>query len=395
MENKNQIAEEITSSIPTDAETIEVQPVQESARPSVANMTEEKPKKKKRKWLRRILCTLGIILLALVIAAVALLYGPVTTIMTIEQVDNGIYKINYNQNYKLDKALSANIKTENDFLKFASDTFFFGYPLEANQDYVACSTFLTQNENGQFLAGRNFDYSETDLLTIYTHPSDGYASIGMAPLGSLNLGTPGGIDTMSNLGKILMLASPYLCVDGINEKGLMVAVLDLNPQKIRQDTGKPKINTMIAVRMLLDRAANVDEAVEMLRQYDFNSMSKYAQHIYIADAQGKSVVVEWQIHNVLGENNGYEMYVTESPVCTNFELFEGKLKDQCNRFDKMTQRLSENPVNNSEQAMETLSAVSVGWTQWSCVYHLSDFEVDVVLDNKHGKVFHISPDDFQ
>lgn len=370
-------------------------PATESKANSAPAAVQEKPKKKKRKWLRRILCTLGILLLALIVTAAVLLYGPVRTMSTVEQIDQGIYKLTYQQDYHLDKALKANIVTEDDFMKFASDTFFFGYPVEANPDYVACSTFLTQNEDGQYLAGRNFDYSETDLLTIYTHPDKGYASIGMVPLGSFNIGITGGIETMSNLAKFLMLASPYMCVDGINEKGLMVAVLDLNPQKIRQDTGKPKINTMVAVRLLLDRAATVDEAIELLSQYDFNSMSKYAQHIYVADAQGKSAVVEWQMNNVFGADNGYKMYVVESNVCTNFWMYEGKREGECNRFDTITQRLAEKPVNAPEDAMENLKAASVSWTQWSCVYQLSDFSVNVALDNKYGKVFRISPDEFR
>ena len=370
-------------------------PATESEANSAPAAVQEKPKKKKRKWLRRILCTLGILLLALIVTAAVLRYGPVRTMSTVEQIDQGIYKLTYQQDYHLDKALKANIVTEDDFMKFASDTFFFGYPVEANPDYVACSTFLTQNEDGQYLAGRNFDYSETDLLTIYTHPDKGYASIGMVPLGSFNIGITGGIETMSNLAKFLMLASPYMCVDGINEKGLMVAVLDLNPQKIRQDTGKPKINTMVAVRLLLDRAATVDEAIELLSQYDFNSMSKYAQHIYVADAQGKSAVVEWQMNNVFGADNGYKMYVVESNVCTNFWMYEGKREGECNRFDTITQRLAEKPVNAPEDAMENLKAASVSWTQWSCVYQLSDFSVNVALDNKYGKVFRISPDEFR
>ena len=63
--------------------------------------------------------------------------------------------------------------------------------------------------------------------------------------------------------------------------------------------------------------------------------------------------------------------------------------------ERMTKRLSEKPVNSSVDAMETLNAASVSWTEWSCVYQLSDFSVDIVLDNKHSKVFHISQEDFK
>lgn len=200
---------------------------------------------KKRNWSKRILAALGIVLLILVIVGAVTLYKPVKTVSSAKQIDNGIFQITYQNNYKLDKALASNITTEQDLLDFVSDTFFLGIPLDANQDYVACSAFLTRNEEGQYLTGRNFDYSETDLLAVYTNPADGYASIGMVPLASLNIGVTDGIEATSNIGRILMLASPYMCVDGINEKGLMIAVLDLAPPRTRQDTGKPKINTMV------------------------------------------------------------------------------------------------------------------------------------------------------
>lgn len=351
--------------------------------------------KKNRKWPKRVLGALGIVMVIIIVVGAVTLYKTVKTVTSVERVDEGIYKITYQSNYKLDKALAANIRTEQDLIDFISDTFFLGIPLEVNQDYVACSAFLTQNEEKQYLAGRNFDYSETDLLTVYTNPDDGYASIGMAPLAGLNIGENNSIKASSSLGKILMLASPYMCVDGINEKGLMIAVLDLAPPRTRQDTGKPKINTMVAVRMLLDRAATVDEAVKMLEQYDFNAMTLYAQHLFIADAQGHSVVVEWLLTNDFGADNGFKMRVIESPVCTNFWLCKGETEGKCERFDTLTNLLAEKPLNNPEDVMNNLEAASVKNTEWSSVYCLSDFSVEVALDNHYGKKYHFSPDDFQ
>ena len=357
--------------------------------------TQKEKEKKNRKWPKRVFAVFAITLLLSVIVGGVMLYHPAKTVMSAEKIDDGIYKITYQNDYKLDKALSSNIKTEQDLLDFVSDTFFIGIPLNANQDYVACSAFLTQDEDGHTLTGRNFDYSETDLLVVYTNPADGYASIGMAPLASLNIGITDGIEATSQLGRILMLASPYMCVDGINEKGLMIAVLDLVPPRTRQNTGKPKINTMVAVRMLLDRAATVDEAVRMLEQYDFNAMSLYAQHFFIADAQGNSTVVEWKLNNQIGEETGFQMKVTDSPVCTNFWLCDGETAGKCKRFDTLTQLLVEKPVNTPEDTLHNLEAASVKNTEWSCVYWLSDFSVEVALDNQYDKVYAFSPADFQ
>lgn len=45
--------------------------------------------------------------------------------------------------------------------------------------------------------------------------------------------------------------------------------------------------------------------------------------------------------------------------------------------------------------MSNLEAAGVKNTEWSCVYHLSDFSVEVSLDNHYSKVYRFSPDDFQ
>ena len=58
----------------------------------------------------------------------------------------------------------------------------------------------------------------------------------------------------------------------MNEKGLAVSVNMIQDSvSINQDTGKPDLTTTTAIRLLLDKAANVEEALELLRQYDFHS----------------------------------------------------------------------------------------------------------------------------
>jgi len=46
--------------------------------------------------------------------------------------------------------------------------------------------------------------------------------------------------------------------------------------------------------LLLDRAATVDEAVALLKQYDMHSSLASAHHFSIADASGRSAVVEYR-----------------------------------------------------------------------------------------------------
>lgn len=67
--------------------------------------------------------------------------------------------------------------------------------------------------------------------------------------------------------KLITLAAPYAPLDGINEKGFAVTVLKIADEPTSQDTGKTNITTT-AIRLMLDKADTVDEAIDLLQQYD-------------------------------------------------------------------------------------------------------------------------------
>ena len=86
----------------------------------------------------------------------------------------------------------------------------------------------------------------------------------------------------------------YVPLDGMNAKGLVVADLTAgDDEETYQRTGKVNLTTTTAIRLLLDKAADVDEAVALLKQYDMNSSIGISHHLSIADAHGKSIVVEY------------------------------------------------------------------------------------------------------
>ncbi len=54
----------------------------------------------------------------------------------------------------------------------------------------------------------------------------------------------------------------------MNEKGLAVSVnMIQDSEDINQDTAKPDITTTTAIRLLLDKAADVEEALKLLRMH--------------------------------------------------------------------------------------------------------------------------------
>ena len=75
-----------------------------------------------------------------------------------------------------------------------------------------------------------------------------------------------------NLDTIRTLAALYAPLDGMNEAGLAVSVnMIQDGEAIEQDTEKPDITTTTAIRLLLNQASDVEEALKLLGQYDMHS----------------------------------------------------------------------------------------------------------------------------
>ncbi len=70
----------------------------------------------------------------------------------------------------------------------------------------------------------------------------------------------------------------------------------------------------------------------------------------------------------------------------------------CDRFDTLSEWLAAHPSTTYEQAMSLLGAVSVAepgcGTEWSCVYHLNDFSVDIVVNHQYDNVYSFTRKDF-
>ena len=176
-----------------------------------------------------------------------------------------------------------------------------------------CSTLAVKDEDGNSLFGRNFDWNTCHAMIIQNLPAHGYASLSTVNMDFIKVS---GIRLSSLPDEIQALAGLYAPLDGVNEKGLAVSVnMIQDSDTIAQDTDRPDITTTTAVRLLLDRAASVEEAIDLLSGYDLHASFGYMVHFAVADREGSSVVVEY-INN--------EMLVTKTPVVTNFYLAEGE-----------------------------------------------------------------------
>lgn len=317
------------------------------------------------------------------------MFGRLRTIRSIKQIEGDLYQIDYRADYKLDDLLAQGVKNVNDLIKFMSKKLFFGYPVKVEENLSACTAFAAVTPEGKHIVGRNFDYPKTGAMLVRTRPKNAYASYSMICLAHLDIREES--NTMPNklIGKIMALGCPFACVDGLNEKGLSVSVLELETEPTAQDTGKTVIITTVAVRMLLDKCATTDEAVEMLGKYDMYSSAGWPYHFLISDAKGNTVVVGWPEQ---------KMTVTNDIYAANFQLAPGK--DQGVGFGHDRYEIVKNSFEKTKgilseaEAMGLLCDVKIPWTgswatQWSIVYNLSDFSATVCKDMKYDSVHSI------
>lgn len=329
----------------------------------------------------------------MVIVPAIMFRNHIRAILTINKVADGFYTM---KNYECTDTmgmLGANSQTSDDVFNWIFDKHLYGAPnvFSIDDDSVGfgCATFAAVTPEGDHIFGRNFDLMETDTLLVYSHPDGCYESISVTGLTFFGTGENAQVDPDSALGKFVMVITPYLVLDGMNEKGVAAGILQVNIDEPHQDNGKPDLPVYMAIRGILDTCASVDEALSLLESYDIHSdLGNY--HLFITDRTGRYVVVEW-LDN--------EMVVTEYPYCTNSVIAPGKyydMGDPDDRISTIDENLGPSLVATEQEAMDILDKVhnKQGLTEWSCVYNLDDFTVSICLDSDFGTSYTFSVTDF-
>lgn len=221
--------------------------------------------------------------------------------------------------------------------------------------------------------GRNYDWQRCDAMIVHAKPKNGYESLSTCCLDFLGFGKSWKPEGIQN--QYMSLVALYVPLDGMNEAGLCVADLICGDNiQIKQDTDKPDLTVTTAIRLLLDRAASVDEAVALLENYDMNSSIGMSHHLAISDSSGRSVVVEY----VDGQ-----MIVTDTPVVTNHYLSAGSKFGVGNnlshaRYNKLMSLRDKfhgiMPADEVKLALRSVSYPNI--TQWSIVYDMEHLSMD-------------------
>ena len=329
--------------------------------------------------MKKVLKWVGIGFAALLVVAVVGAWAMFGTFVkaahSIEKLEDGLYSMEFAGDYGFDGFLAQGGADSDsgvaDYLVSFLSHGFYKNDSKTETGSFGCSTIYTQGADSAYFFGRNYDWTECSAMIVHTKPKNGYESVSTCCLDFLGFGD-GYMPDGSMMERMQSIAAIYVPLDGMNSEGLMVADLMAGDnEETHQQTGKTALTTTTAIRLLLDQAANVDEAVALLRQYDMNSSIGSAHHLSIADAHGKSAVVEYV--------NG-EMLVTETKVVTNHYLSDcakqGIGSEQSHkRYDTLAAHTGPADADEVRDLLESVAqknypqtAGSYEKTMWSIVY---------------------------
>lgn len=313
------------------------------------------------------------------------------SIAKVSSYDDGynLYSMDVDYSYSLDDIISYGISDDQTMIDAILHEALPLLPVSIKAPSFSCTAFTLQDSEHVHM-GRNYDFkNDTSAMLVNCAPKDGYKSVAFAAMDNVSANTPdAGIKA-----RLASLTAPFICLDGMNEKGVSIAVLTLDSEPTRQSTGKPTIAPTLAIRLVLDRAATTQEAVDLLRGYDMFASSGRDYHFYITDASGDGRVVEYD-----PESETRELIETPSEAATNFYI---RQKDQVlpnqkngiwghgkERYDAVLQVMEEEKGSYTDETVWNALKASAqdpnpedvtSNTQWSISFNDTDLTAEVSI----------------
>lgn len=379
-------------------------------------------------------CT-GLLLLILILGGTiyAVWHNEISTVASMKLLrerddahqDGAVYTMHVKGGFYLDDFVAqGGVKNDSALIDFIINKITKGViQLNIADPEIACSSFTAKTEDGDALFGRNYDFSKTNTCIVFTEGGkDRHATISTTDLQFLGLDVEKNPDSLMD--KIAALAAPYTPLDGINDAGVSCGIYMTyqggeKTVPTNQDTDKPDFTSTTLLRLILDYADTVEEAVEIAAAYDLHDSAKTSYHYMVADASGKSAILEWVAGTDATDNDGAkrELVVTynnadshigavegkaDYQVITNFVIQPGYYADApasdkkgYDRYERLYQELGKTngTLKDEQAAMDILGVVGRrnwnndddnGCTVYSVVYNLTDKSMLWVPNEHYG-----------
>jgi hypothetical protein len=232
-----------------------------------------------------------------------------------------------------------------------------------------CSTVAVRTPGDKMFFGRNLDWLHDACLILRVHKNGIPTSVSVIDLHYLNLDRDD-LENTSLLERLPLLFAPYYVQDGMNQHGVAVADMSVDGVEVPHDGARPNVLHSTVMRLILDYARSTEEAIEILKQYNIFFVATTC-HLMIADASGKSAVVEF-IDGKVEVTHGKDYW----QVCTNHQICGTSEEDSdatCDRYRAASEQLAQaSAAAGMDDVMRIMESVSKeNWTMWSSVYDLS------------------------
>lgn len=385
----------------------------------------EKAKKQKMKLWKKIIIGVTAALLSVIlilgVTVYAVWHNEIATLLSMKLVrerndshhDGAVYTMNVKGGFYLDKFVEqGGVKSDAELIAFITSNITKGLiPMSIESSEIACSSFTAKSEDGDSLFGRNYDFSKTNVCIVRTEGGKGrHATISTADLQFVGMDVDKDVEGLMN--KITCLAAAYTPLDGINDAGVSCGIYMTyqggdKTVATDQNTDKPDFTSTTLLRLILDYADSVEEAVEIASSYDLHDSANTSYHYMVADASGKSAVLEWVAQKDTDDNDGSKRELkvtyndedshigemegsTDYQVVTNFIIqpgyYDGSASEDkkgYDRYERIYEELNKTDgvVKDEWGAMEILRIVgrrswnnddSNSCTVHSVVYNLTD-----------------------
>ena len=387
--------------------------------------------KKTMKILRRILG----MLLALALAAVGVVFlmwkDEILTLNSMEKLrerddahlDGAVYTMHVSGGFYLDDFVAqGGVKSDAELIAFVTQKITRGLlDLRISDPQIGCSSFTARTPEGDVIFARNYDFSKTNTLIVFTDAREGrHATISTVDLQFLGMDVNEDVDGLMN--RVTCLAATYAPLDGVNDVGVSCGIYMTyqggeTTVATDQDTEKPDFTSTTLLRLILDYADDVDEAVAIASMYDMHDSAHTSYHYMVADASGRSAILEWVggtdatdndgarrvlkvTYNDADEHIGEMEAATDYQVITNFIIQPGYYAESpdserkgYDRYERIYEELNRTGgvVADEAAAMQILGVVGRrswnnddgnGCTVHSVVYNLTDRTV-MWVPNEH------------
>lgn len=301
--------------------------------------------------------------------------------------DGSLLLVKYFGEYAFKDYLKTGVKSDEELIGFLNgkrlETYEKLMKYSSRQLSFFCSCFSAYNAKGECIFGRNFDYYPEDtVVMLYTRPIDGYASVSMvdgAFVGYFN-------ETNADVDKEHLLTAPYFTIDGMNEYGLAVA-LNSADGMAGNDPGKVTIGSNAAIRLVLEGAKDVDEALELLERYNIYFQGGVPVHYLISDAEGQSAVVELAGRNLVIKRSSKPWQVLTNFYIGNFEDEETAVS-ACNRYKTAFNTLKKNNgILKDNEPLDLLRRIKRKDNLWAVLYNKSTGEIQVASRQNFDSIY--------